>query len=199
MSEKKPKYKADVPRPEDIKITKKSPTTEELREYRAAWLREAEENGTIDDLFLIVKTFGVVPETSPYPGYRTWKRKEFTDGDSEYVILYDREVWVIEKETVVAWERIIVVEDGEPMRELLWDNKRLVSYFRRLSPPPSGQDTREKDKAKSSRNFYVPGYWEGLISDFAWDAKHELTEGRKQKADQERKDLLNDLFHGQGD
>lgn len=197
MTEKKPKYKTDVPRPEDIKITKKKPTTEELKEYRAAWLKEAEENGMIDDLFLIVQTFGVFPGERVHRGCPPLRRFEFTDGDSNYVILYEREFWDLGKERITTWERIYVIEDGEYMREIEWGNKRLVKYFRRLEPSPSGLDNRSRDQELKDQNFCVPGYWMGLIGVFAKDAKHELTDGKKQKADNERNDLLNDLFHGQ--
>lgn len=192
-----------IPRPEDIKVTVKHPTIEELRTYRAAWLKEAESNGMIGDLFLIVKTFGAIPEDSPYPGWPALRRFEFTDGDSDYVILYDCEVWGRrarlgeEGESILTWERIFVVEGGDHMREVEYGNKRLVKYFRRLEPSLSGRDERVRDGEKITDNFYVPGHWEGLIGVFAGDARHEINKGKKEKVDSERKNLLNDLFHGQ--
>lgn len=190
MNQKKADYKTNVPRPEGIKVTKTKPTIEELKEYRAAWLKEGEESGVIDDLFLIVKTFGKFP----FPGYSCLRRFEFTDGDSDYVILLDREVWGVGKETVTAWEKVVVVEGGEYMLEGV-NGKMLVSYYRRLELSPAEKHSRApaNDGEKTEANFYIPGYWTGLIEEFANDAKHELGKASTDKARNERAQLLNDL------
>lgn len=193
MSEKKEEYKTKAPRPEDIKVTKIKPTIEELKEYRAAWLKEAEDNGTIDDLFLIVKSFGEIPERGIHKGWQPLRRFEFTDGDSDYVILFDRALWGMGKDDLVTWERIYVVEDGDYMHEIEYGNKRLVQYYRRLEADPSGRDDSESDAKIIEGNIYVPGYWEGLIGVFAGDARDEINKGKKKKVTNERNDLLEDL------
>ena len=194
--------KTKTPRPEDIKITAKSPTVEELNELKAAWLREAESNGMIDELFLIVKTFGVIPEKRAFPGHDSLRRFEFTDGDSDYVILLNRSIWDVggmrgkrPGDTLEEWERIFVVQDGEYLKERV-SRKKLVRYYRHLNLAPNGEMTYDHQE-KLNLNIFVPGYWEGLIGVFAKDARYQITDGKKGKVDKERKNLLNDLFHGQ--
>ena len=186
-----------IPRPEDIKITKKNPTVEKLQELKAAWLKEAEDNGMINDLFLIVETYGVIPEKQVHRGWQPLRRFEFADGESDYVILLERTVWGIGTGTMIPWKHIYVVENGEHMREIEYGNKRLVNYFKRLELAPNETIIPESDQVKIEKNFYVPGSWEGMIGVFAKDARYQISDAKKEKADNVRKDLLMDLFHGQ--
>lgn len=188
MTEKKSDYDTKPPRPEDIKVTAKKPTIEQLKEYRAAWLKEAEDNGLINDLFLIVKTFGVIPGVRVHRGWEKLRRFEFTDGDSDYVILYDMEYDMAKP----IGETVYVVENGEHMREIEYGNKRLVKVFRYIVDVNSIKYPDRTSKLYQE-NHFVPGYWDGLIGVFATDARYEMTDGKKKKVDNERKNLLKDL------
>ena len=198
MSEKKTEYKTKTPRPEEIKVTAKKPTIEELKEYRAAWLKEAEDNGTIDDLFLIVKAFGVIPEKRVFPGRAPLRRFEFTDGDSDYVILFKGCTWGVGAmrgrrpgDTLDEWEQVFVVEGGVEMKEVVY-GKRLVQYYRHLNLAPHGFMPGNYEE-QIGLNLYIPGYWEGLIGVFAKDAKYQIGDGAKKRTETERNDLLRDL------
>lgn len=198
MNEPKSDYNIKIPRPDKIKVTATKPTIEELKEYRAAWLKEAEDNGTIDDLFLIVKTFGVIPERGMFPSWPPLRRFEFTDGDSDYVILLDRVVWGVggmngknRGDTLIEWERVFVIQGGTYIKEIVY-GKKLVQYYRHLNLAPHGNMPSDH-KGRLESNLFVPGYWEGLIGVFAKDARYEITDGRKKKVDNERKSLLKDL------
>ena len=188
MSEKKADYKTKIPRPEEIKVTKTKPTIDELKEYRAAWLKEAEDNGTIDDLFLIVKTFGVIPERIVHPGWPPLRRFEFTDGDSDYVILYGMEYGMAEPIGEIIW----VVENGDHMREIEYGNNRLVKVFR-YTVDVNSIKYPDRSSKFYQENHFVPGYWEGLIGVFAKDAKYQIGDGAKKRTETERKELLRDL------
>ena len=194
MTEKKSEYETKTPRPEDIKVTKNKPTIEELKEYRAAWLKEAEDNGMIDDLFLIVKTFGVIPEVAQFRGHPPLRRFEFTDGDSDYVILLDRVIW---GNDIEEWETIFVIENGEYLKERV-SLKKLVSYYRHLNLAPHGSMPYYHSR-NLEQNHFAPGYWEGLIGVFAKDAKYQIGDGAKKRASNERTNLLKDLNLIKGD
>lgn len=196
MNQKKADYETGAPRPEDIKVTATKPTIEQLKGYRVAWLKEGEESGMIDNLFLIVNALGVRGE----PVHRGWPpcdRYEFSDGGNNYVILLQKEVWgtMQRGENITAWEHIYVVENGEYMREIEYTNKRLVNYYRFLVQSPAQKAARKNgvDQWKIDQRLYIPGDWESCISSHLELAKQKLGKSSSDNKKFTRNGLLKDL------
>ena len=183
--------------PNDIKVTNKSPTLDQLKEYRADWLREAEESGMINDLFKIVNTLGVRGK-KVHPNWPPCNRYEFSAGNNDYVILLINEAWGTMQQngkTIITWEMIYVVENGEHMREIEYKNKRLVKYYRRLelSPAQKAGSKANNDAAKIKENLYVPGDWELFIGTHLELANSHLAKTSTGRSNAERETLLKDL------
>ncbi len=190
--------------PKDIKVTSKSPTLEELKEYRADWLKEAEEAGKIDDLFKIIHSLGIRGNVMEGIArlHDPYYRVEFDVGELPYVILYKR-YWSVPAKngSPGKFDQLYVVEGGKYMHEAMHGNKRLVSYFR--GNRYSLQDTEHNNPLETPpdakeimiNNFYVPGDWELYIGALLELVNANLGEASTNDYETERKTLLHDLCY----
>ena len=191
--------KVKIPRPSDIKITASKPSLEELKDYRDAWLEEGETNGIVNELFKVVKTLGVRGD-QVHRGWEPMIRYGFSGGENDYVILYKTYFYHVGnldygRETI--WERLLLVENGEFMKEIEFDNKTLVKFFRIAEPPTPNRIPPEAQKY-IDQALFLPGDWELYFSPHIELSNLELSKIKKDKNKTERTDLIKRLSLGKG-
>ena len=194
MSEPKPEYKTKAPRPDQIKITATKPTIKELKEYRAAWLKEGEESKILNDLILIAKTLGVTGELKR-PGRPAMKIFRFSGGDNDYALFHDT-VWTTHVRSLYdvdyyTWDCILLRENGEPKKED-YTGKMLVSYVKcRKKEGVNTGGNRIADMIENS--IFLPGDWELYVGAHATVANDKLAKSKKEKTKIDRSKLLDNM------
>ena len=177
--------------PTEINLTKTSPTSEELKEYIAHWLKEANEGepSNADKLLLIARESERKPIDIPH-----WERQYSYSRFGDIELIYRKHVADNYSLDFSYYESVAVTIGGSPGKGLIEGQKVAhihIGFTKYLNWQNETIDECEND-------FWIPGDWEKKILPIWKEITSGANKERKRGAVAERLALLDKIGLGIG-